>query len=53
MACWKSVRAVDFIDFNPHLNLKRGTIATKIGMDKLKPFSKKIPEAEGSLPVRQ
>ncbi len=46
MACWKSVRAVDFIDFNPHLNLKRGTIATKIGMDKLKPFSKKIPEAE-------
>ena len=46
MTCWKSVRAVDFIDFNPHLNLKRGTIATKIGMDKLKPFSKKIPEAE-------
>ena len=46
MTCWKSVRAVDFIDFNPHLNLKKGTIATKIGMDKLKPFSKKIPEAE-------
>ena len=46
MICWKSVRAVDFIEFNPHLNLKKGTIATKIGMDKLKPFSKKIPEAE-------
>ena len=46
MTCWKSVRAVDFIDFNPHLNLKKGTIATKIGMDKLKPFSKKITEAE-------
>ena len=45
MTCWKSVRAVDFIEFNPHLNLKKGTIATKIGMDKLKPFSKKIPEA--------
>ena len=46
MTCWKSVCAVDFIDFNPHLNLKKGAIATKIGMDKLKPFSKKIPEAE-------
>ena len=42
MTCWKSVRAVDFIEFNPHLNLKKGTIA----MDKLKPFTKKIPETE-------
>ena len=46
MTCWKSVRAVDFIDFNPHLNLKKGTIATKVAMDKLKPFTKKIPETE-------
>lgn len=46
MTCWKSVRAVDFIEFNPHLNLKKGTIATKVAMDKLKPFTKKIPEAE-------
>ena len=46
MTRWMSVRAVDFIDFNPHLNLKKGTVATKVGMDKLNPFSKKIPEAE-------
>ena len=46
MTCWKSVRAVDFIEFNPHLNLKKGTIATKVAMDKLKPFTKKIPETE-------
>lgn len=46
MTCWKSVRAVDFIEFNPHLNLKNGTIATKVAMDKLKPFTKKIPETE-------
>ena len=46
MTCWKSVRAVDFIEFNPHLNLKKGTIATKVEMDKLKPFTKKIPETE-------
>lgn len=46
MAHWTSVCAVDFIDFNPHLNLKKGVIATKVGMDKLNPFSKKIPEAE-------
>ena len=46
MTCWKSIRAVDFIEFNPHLNLKKGTIATKVAMDKLKPFTKKIPETE-------
>ena len=46
MTCWKSVRAVDFIEFNPHLNLKKGTLATKVAMDKLKPFTKKIPETE-------
>lgn len=49
MTRWMSVRAVDFIDFNPHLNLKKGTVATKVGMDKLNPFSKKIPEAEKSV----
>lgn len=43
---WKTVRAADFIDFNPRLSIKKGTIATKITMDKLRPFTKKIPETE-------
>ena len=43
---WKTIRAADFIDFNPRLSLKKGDIATKVAMDKLKPFTKKIPETE-------
>ena len=43
---WSTIRAADFIDFNPRLSLKKGAIATKVAMDKLKPFSKKIPETE-------
>ncbi len=43
---WNTVRAADFIDFNPRVILKKGTIATKVAMDKLKPFSKNIPETE-------
>ena len=40
------MRAADFIEFNPRLSIKKGTIATKVAMDKLQPFTKKIPEAE-------
>ena len=43
---WRTIRAADFIDFNPRLRLKKGDIATKVAMDKLKPFTKKIPETE-------
>ena len=43
---WRTIRAGDFIDFNPRLSLKKGDIATKVAMDKLKPFTKKIPETE-------
>lgn len=43
---WRTIRAADFIDFNPRLSLKKGDIATKVAMDKLKPFAKKIPETE-------
>ena len=43
---WKTIRAADFIDFNPRLSIKKGNIATKVAMDKLKPFTKKIPETE-------
>lgn len=43
---WRTIRAANFIDFNPRLSLKKGAIATKVAMDKLKPFLKKIPETE-------
>ena len=43
---WRTIRAADFIDFNPRLSIKKGNIATKVAMDKLKPFTKKIPETE-------
>lgn len=43
---WRTICAADFIDFNPRLSLKKGDIATKVAMDKLKPFTKKIPETE-------
>ena len=46
MSEWRTIRAADFIDFNPRLNLKKGAITTKGAMDKLKPFTKKIPETE-------
>ena len=43
---WTQVRAADFVEFNPRLSIKKGTIATKVGMDKLQPFTKKIPATE-------
>lgn len=46
MSEWRTIRAADFIDFNPRLNLKKGAITTKVAMDKLRPFTKKIPETE-------
>ena len=46
---WIYVRAGDFIEFNPRLNIKKGITATKISMDKLQPFSKKILGAESAV----
>lgn len=43
---WMTICAADFIDFNPRLGIKKGTMATKIAMDKLQPFTKKIPMTE-------
>lgn len=43
---WTTVRAADFIEFNPRLSIKKGTVATKIAMDKLQPFTKTIPAME-------
>ena len=46
MKNWKRVRAADFIEFNPRLSIKKGAMATKVAMDKLQPFTKKIPAIE-------
>lgn len=43
---WKTVRAADFIEFNPRLSIKKGAMATKVAMDKLQPFTRKIPATE-------
>lgn len=43
---WTTIRAADFIDFNPRLSIKKGAIATKIAMDKLQPFTKKVSVVE-------
>ena len=46
MENWTTIRAADFIEFNPRLSIKKGTVATKVAMDKLQPFTKKIPATE-------
>ena len=46
MKNWKKVRVADFIEFNPRLSLKKSALATKVSMDKLQPFTKKIPATE-------
>ena len=43
---WTTVRAADFIEFNPRLSLKKGVVATKVAMEKLQPSTKKIPATE-------
>ena len=39
---WKSYKLVDFIEFNPSISLKKGTMARKITMDQLTPHSRDI-----------
>ena len=43
---WKKALLSDIADFNPKENIKKGQIAKKIGMDKLQPFCRDIPEYE-------
>lgn len=43
---WTTIRAAEFIEFNPRLSIKKGAMATKVAMDKLQPFTKKIPATE-------
>ncbi len=43
---WKKYKMSDFIDFNPTVSLKKGTVARKITMDKLIPHSRDIYDWE-------
>ena len=43
---WKQYRLGDFIDFNPTISLKKGTVARTITMDKLIPHSRDIYDWE-------
>ena len=40
---WRKCRLHDVISFNPSEKLAKGTIAKKISMDVLRPFSRDIP----------
>lgn len=39
-ANWKKVRAKDVIDFNPRESIKKDTIAKKVAMEQLQPFTR-------------
>ena len=45
---WKQSIASDFIEFNPKVSLKKGTLAKKISMEKILPFTKNITGYEWS-----
>jgi len=40
--CYKDTRIIDFIEFNPKLTLKKGTVARKIPMENLAPFTRDV-----------
>ena len=40
---WKEYKLNDFAEINPTERLPKGTIAKKIAMEVLRPFTKKIP----------
>lgn len=46
MAEWSKVLLKDIAEFNPKESLKKGELAIKVGMDKLQPFCRDIPEYE-------
>ena len=46
MSEWSSVTFKDIAEFNPRESIKKGEMAVKVGMDKLQPFCRDIPEIE-------
>lgn len=39
---WETIKADEIIQFNPTETIKKGTIAKKIAMEKLEPFTRDI-----------
>ena len=46
MCVWKNEKISKYIEINPKETLHKGTLAKKIGMDKLKPFCRDVNEYE-------
>lgn len=46
---WTIKKLSEIADFNPRESLQKGTIAKKVGMDKLQPFCRDIPSFEMEL----
>ena len=46
MCLWKNEKISKYIEINPKETLHKGTLAKKIGMDKLKPFCRDVSEYE-------
>ena len=44
MCSWKEYRLGDFIEFNPNVSLKKGTLTKKVSMDQLVPYSRDIDD---------
>ncbi len=43
---WTMIKLSDIAEFNPHESLAKGTMAKKIAMDKLQPFTRDVPSFE-------
>ncbi|HEM5473718.1 restriction endonuclease subunit S [Streptococcus suis] len=43
---WKKVKLGEIIEYNPTERLSKGTLAKKIAMEKIEPFTRDIPEFE-------
>ncbi len=46
---WSTVRLSDFVTFNPKAELKRGSVARYVPMDKVMPFTKRVSNIEESV----
>ena len=43
---WTTIRLSDIAEFNPRESIAKGTLAKKIAMDKLQPFTRDVPSVE-------
>jgi type I restriction enzyme S subunit len=46
---WKPMKAADLINFNPRESIPKGTMAKKVAMEQLQPFTMTIPSYEIAL----